>query len=165
MVDKNTSAPAAAVGSFADLASIKGNTVVKPKNLPDGYYSVIIKGPFKEHRAKSGNFAMRFPLEVVEPMPDVDSGALADPEIQKSLKREYTIDFWMSPDARWRFTEFATSMGVDTTLDLISMAEELVKQRSPFIVKGTNEADQNDPERVFFRLDNAAPMSKYRAAG
>lgn len=154
----------AALGSFSDLASIKGNTVEKPKNLPDGHYSVLIKGPFKEHKAKSGNFAMRFPLEIVEAMPDVDAAAFADPQVAKAKEREYTIDFWMSVDARWRFTEFCKQMGIDDSLDLISMAEELVKQRNPFLVRGKNEADQNDPERVFFRLDDPAPLSSFKAA-
>jgi hypothetical protein len=148
-------------GSFSDLASVKGNTVEKPKNLPDGFYICMITGPFKEHKAKSGNFAMRFPIKTVEAHePDETmQSALAGPGMDKALERDKTIDFWMSPDARWRFTSFCDSMGIDQEQDLISMAEELVASGKPFLLQGKNETDERDPTRVFFRLDNPAPLA------
>lgn len=151
-------------GNFGDLASVKGNTVEKPKNLPDGHYSVIITGPFKEHKAKTGNFAMRYPLKIVEALSDVDAEALQDEGCQKALQRDYSVDFWMSPDARWRFTEFCKAMGIDDQQDLLSMGEELVASNTPFMMQGKNEADSNDPTKVFFRLDNPAPIADLPSA-
>lgn len=147
-------------GSFSDLANVKGNTIEKPKPLPTGHYSVIITGPFKEHKAKSGNFAMRFPLKIVEPLSDVDVDALES--AGKAREREYTIDFWMSPDARWRFTEFCKSLGISDEQDLISMAEELVSKNEPFMLECRHEQNQDKPEEVYARLDNPAPLSAFQ---
>lgn len=148
-------------GSFSDLASIKGNTVAKPKSLPGNNtpYSVMITGPFKEHKAKSGNFAMRFPLKIIECLEGEAADEIANDELlQKAMQRDYYIDFWMSPDARWRFTEFAKAMGVDSEQDLLSMAEDLVKMGEPFLLIGTKQDNEKDPENPYFRLDNPAPL-------
>lgn len=149
------------IGSFAELGNVKANTVQKPKNLPDGHYSVLINGPFKEHKAKSGNLAMRFPLKIVQAMSDVDQEALQDEQVQKALQRDYFVDFWMSPDARWRFTDFGKAMGLSDELDILTMGEELVKLGEPFLMQGKNEQSDRDPEQFFFRLDNPAPLSTY----
>lgn len=149
-------------GSFSDLASVKGNTVEKPKPLPAGHYSALITGPFKEHKAKTGNFAMRFPLKLVEAMSDVDQEALLDDGAQKAMQRDYSIDFWMSPDARWRFTEFAKGMGISDDLNLIEMAEELAGMNEPFVVEVSISTDQNDPEKQFTRIDSPAPLSSFK---
>jgi len=142
-------------GSFADLASISGNQVEKPKPLPEGQWSVLIKGPWKEHKAKSGNGAMRFPLSIVQPLSDIDADTLAAAE--KATQRDYHIDFWMSPDARWRFTEFCAAMGIDQELNLLEMAEKLVESGTPFQV--TAKHSTTDAGDVFCNLDNPAPIA------
>lgn len=146
-------------GSFSDLASVKGNEVTKPKQLPTAKYSAMITGPFKENKAKSGNFSMRYPIKLVECLdPEVAATIAEDELLQKAMDKDYHIDFWMSPDARWRFTEFATAMGVDANLDLLSMGEQLVALGEPFMVQGTNSPNQNDPESTFTNFDGAAPL-------
>ena len=147
-------------GSFSDLASVKGNEVEKPKPGPQGHYSVMITGMWKEHKAKSGNIALRYPIKIVEPLSDVDEADL-EASGRKFMERDYTIDFWMSPDARWRFTEFAKAMGIDPNMNLLEMAEALATSGEPFVMQARHEAAQNDPENVFFRLDNPAPLSTY----
>lgn len=146
------------LGSFSELASVKGNQVEKPKPLPEGNYSVMITGPYKEHKAKSGNSAMRFPAKVIAPLDDVDQAALAAAG-PKALEREFAIDFWMSPDARWRFTEFAVAMGIDPELNLLEMGSELATLGTPFQMTCKQEPAQNDPSTVYARFDNPVPLS------
>ena len=148
------------LGSFSDLASIKGNTVERPKNLPDGFYITTISGPCKEHKsAKKGTLAMRFPVRLQGAQDEeVQAHIAADPKLQKALEREYFVDFWMTADSLWRFTSFCKAQGISDDLNIVEMAEALVASGNPFLLKGTNEADANDPEKVFFRIGDPVPM-------
>lgn len=150
------------IGSFSELSNIKGNTVERPKPLPIAYYSAMISGPFTEHKAsRSGNIAMRFPIKMVQCLNETAAEEIAgDESLQKAFQKDYKIDFWMSPDARYRFTEFATALGVDPEKDLISMAEDLVALGEPFLVQGKQET--NDRGDVFFNIDSPAPLSEYQ---
>ena len=125
------------LGSFSELADVKGNEVERPKPLPQGHYSCLITGMWKENKAKSGNLSMRFPVKIVEALSDVDADELAEAG-SKPLEREYTIDFWMSPDARWRFTEFCKAMDIDQSLNLLEMAEQLATCGEPFMKRTTS---------------------------
>jgi hypothetical protein len=128
--------------NFAELAQVRVGEVERPKPVPEGHYSAVITGPMKEHKAKSGNFAMRFPFKLSAPGDDVDTddlqamGGLPD--------KEYTIDFWMSPDARWRFTEFGKSMGASDDLNLIELAEHVATCGEPFTIEAKHRANEND---------------------
>ena len=153
------------LGSFADLASIKGNEVQKPKALPAVFYSAIITGPFSEHKNKAkDNFALRFPVKLVEALDDDAKVTIGNDELMsKAFQKNYTIDFWMSEAARYRFTEFAKAVGVSDELNLVEMAEEVVRicGSEPFLLQGTHSPNDKDPESPFFRLDNPAPMSAF----
>ena len=147
-------------GSFSDLASIKGNQVEKPKNLPDANYSAMITGPFKENKAKSGNFSLRFPAKLVECLDEsIAADIQADPRLQKAFGKDYHVDWWMSPDARYRFTSFCAAHGIDQELDLISMAEQLVASGAIFLVQGASQKNPDKPDdEGFFNLNNPAPL-------
>lgn len=143
--------------NFSDLANVKAKDVEKPKPLPLGHYLVQQSGPMKDHKAKSGNIAFRFPFKIIAALDDVDQEALAAaggiPE-----KREFTVDFWMSLDARWRFTELCAEMGFSDDLNLIELAEAFAGYDQPLIAEGKYrepmEGKENDPP--FFYIDNLA---------
>lgn len=141
---------------FSELANTKVGEVEKPKPLPTGHYVARFTGQMKEHKAKSGNVAMRFPLRLVGPTDDVDAGEL---ETAGGMPdKDFTIDFWMSPDARWRFTEFATSMGASDQLNLMECAEWLATEAGEFQIEVKHETS-DDGKTTFMRLDSPAPLA------
>lgn len=142
----------AELGSFAELANVRVGDVEPPKALPEGHYTAQFTGPMKEHKAKSGNLAMRFPIKLIAAGDDVDAEEL---EIAGGLPdKEYAIDFWMSPDARFRFTDFGKAMGASDDLNLIELAGWLIEEGQPFTVEVKREQNKDDPEKFFTRIDN-----------
>lgn len=144
--------------SFAELAQVQVGTIERPKPLPEGHYQAVITGPAKEHIAKSKNLALRFPFKVVAAGEDVDAEAL---EAAGGLPdKEYYIDFWMSPDARWRFTEFGKAIGaVNDSMNLMEAAEAVAGCGTPFLIQakqemGGDESTPADQRPVFTRFDN-----------
>ena len=141
--------------TFAELANVKVGEVERPKPTAVGHYSAQFTGPAKEHKARSGNVALRFPFKVTGALDDVDAddleacGGLPD--------KEFALDFWMSPDARYRFTEFAKAMGVSEELNIIEAAEALIGA-GPFQIEAKQETDSEDPNKVYTRWDNPAPL-------
>lgn len=141
--------------TFAELANVRVGDVERPKPIAVGHYSANFTGPAKEHKAKSGNVALRFPFKLTGALDDVDqddlqaAGGVPD--------KEFALDFWMSPDARYRFTEFAKAMGVSEELNIIEAAEALIGA-GPFQIEAKQETDEKDPEKVYTRFDNPAPL-------
>lgn len=138
--------------TFAELANTKVGDVTRPPALPEGHYQAVFTGKAKEHKAKSGNIALRFPFKLTSAEDDVDTDALS--EAGGIPDKEYHVDFWMSPDARWRFTEFAKGMGVNEDLNLIEAAEELAGSGTPFIISCTQGTSERNPDSIFNNFDN-----------
>jgi hypothetical protein len=147
---------------FSDLAQTRIEDVERPKPIPAGHYQALVTGPAKEHKAKTGNTALRFPFKLVAPGDDVDAeeldaaGGLPD--------KEYTMDFWMSPDARWRFTEFVKAIGGPAEGTLMEAAEWLAGSQQPFLIQAKQEqgGDDNTPDDqrpIFTRFDNPAAIA------
>jgi len=138
--------------NFAELAQVRVGEVEKPKPLPEGHYIAQFTQPMKQHKAKSGNVAMRFAFKLVGAGDDVDQEAL---DSAGGLPdKEFNLDFWMSPDARYRFTDFGKAMGASDDLNLIELAEYLITENKPFTIQAKQETDSNDPEKVYTRFDN-----------
>lgn len=144
------------LGNFADLANVRVGDVEPPKAIPPGHYQAIFTGLMKPHKAKSGNQAMRFPFKLVAPGDDVDTDAL---EAAGGLPdKEFSLDFWMSPDARYRFTDFGKAMGHSDSLNLLELAEALGTANEPFLIEVSSQADDKDPNKFYTRFDNPAPL-------
>jgi hypothetical protein len=147
------------MGMFDDLANVRGGDVKPPVTLPTGHYEAILEGPMTPHKAaKSGNVAMRFPCRITSATDDVDQESLNTVLEQNpdALSKKFNLDFWMSPDARYRFTDFATSCGIDVSnLTLPEIAERLVEDKVQFTVLAKHEPNTEDPEKPpFVRWDN-----------
>lgn len=146
--------------NFADLANTKVSDVTPPAKLPEGHYGAMITGQMKEHKARSGNVAMRFPVRLIEPLSDVNAkefeaaGGIPD--------KTFSLDFWMSVDARFIFTNFGLAMGHDEDLNLMELAEAIGTSGDPICVELTNDQDQNNPDRFYTSIRNAAPLDQYR---
>lgn len=162
MARDNNNAASAAPLNFADLAQVKANEVSRPTPLPQGHYLAQITGPMTQHKAqKSGNVAMRFPCIVLGPGQDVDAAeyeaALTDPKTgNKKDPPKFNLDFWMSPDARYRFTDFACKVqGGSDELNLIELAEYVVGEgNKPFLVSNKPAQSENDPDLWYNNFDN-----------
>lgn len=142
--------------SFAELANVKVGEVERPKPIPPGHYQAQFTGPAKEHKARSGNLALRFPFKLIGAGDDVDQDEL---EAAGGVPdKEFNLDFWMSPDARYRFTEFAKAQGVSEDLNIIEAAEQLVAA-GPFMIQAKQETNPENAEQVYTRFDNPAPVS------
>lgn len=144
-----------AVGNFSDLAQIKANEVKKPSAHPPGHYTAQFTGPMTQNKAKSGNVSMRFPFKVVAAGDDVDADQLA--AAGGLPDKTYHFDFWMSPDARYRFTDFACkAQGLSDDLNLLELAEQLVAEGKPFSIENKPRTDENDPAVSYNQWDNPA---------
>jgi hypothetical protein len=133
------------MSTFEELANVRAGDVKPPVNLPAGHYEVMVDGAMTPHKAaKSGNIAMRFPVSILEAGDDVDQEELARATENKSLAdRKFNMDFWMSPDARYRFTNFARSVlpEFDENLTLPQLAEQIVENKVRFTAELKYEAD------------------------
>lgn len=138
--------------NFADLAQVRVGEVEKPKPLPDGHYLAQFTGPMKQHKARSGNVAMRFPFKLVQAGDDIDQDELA--AAGGLPDKEFNLDFWMSPDARYRFTDFGKAMGASDDLNLIELASWLIENNQPFSIEQKKQQDESDPEKFYTRFDN-----------
>lgn len=147
------------MGMFDELANVKAGDVKPPVMLPTGHYEAMIDGPMTPHKAaKSGNVAMRFACRVTSPGDDIDQESLETALAQnpEALSKKFNLDFWMSPDARFRFTDFAKTCGIDDpNLTLTEIAERLVEDKVQFTIVHSHRTDDNDPEKVYPQWDNA----------
>lgn len=143
--------------SFAELAQVRAGDVERPKAVPQGHYICQFTGPMKEHVAKSKNTAMRFPFRPVAPGDDVDAEQLS--EIGGIPDKDYYFDFWMSPDARYRFTEFCEALGANMDLNLLELAEWLASERPQFTLEAKHRFNDEKPDQPpFVDWDNPAPV-------
>lgn len=139
---------------FNQLINTKASDVKAPTLLPTGHYEAMIAGPMSPHKARSGNVAMRFPIQITAPGDDVDAEVLND--AGGIPDKKYNLDYWMSPDAQFRFKDFCASCGMDVdNLTLSELAEQLVENSQTFTVEVKHEADSNDASKVYMRIDNA----------
>lgn len=143
--------------NFAELANVKVADVKPPAVYPIGHYKAIFSGLMKQHNAKSGNSAMRFPMKLIAPLDDVDvqelekEGGLGD--------KDYHFDFWMSPDARFRFTDFGKAMGHSEELSLLELAEAIATSGTPFSIEVKHEPNEDPTKPPFMRFDNPVPLT------
>lgn len=149
--------------NWDDLANTKAKDVTPPPLLPPGHYIAQFTGLWKQHTAaRSGNKAFQFPFKLVGPGEDVDAKALE--EMGGIPDKTYPLNFWMSPDARWRFTSFTGAMGISDDLNLIEQANALFENGDPFMIEAKQEPVQEngvpvDPPRFRTVFDNPTAAS------
>lgn len=145
--------------NFEQLANVKAGEVKAPPKIPSGHYACIVAGPMVQHKAKSGNLALRFPVQLVEALSDVDAEQLE--EAGGMPDKKYNLDFWMSPDARFIFTNFGLKMGHSKDLNIVELAEAIATSSDQFMVEVKTEQDQTNPDRHYTNVSNAAPLDSY----
>lgn len=148
--------------NWNDLANTSVASVERPPLRPQGHYVAVISGKGETGEStKKGTLYITFPVNVQEAMDDVDSDELAAAG-GPQFKGEVT--FWLSPKALWMFTEFAKGMGASDDLNVLEAAEWLADSGEPFVVSGTHEPNDRNPDRPYFRLQNPVPLSQFKGA-
>lgn len=124
---------------FEELKNTKVADVKAPPKLPTGHYTAQITGMWKEKKAKSGNTGLEYPFQLREAGEDVDLEALSALEGGLPTDKNYSITWWMSPEARFHFTDFIKSVGISEDLDLLAAAQELGESMPMFTVEVRHE--------------------------
>lgn len=145
--------------NWNELANTRVGEVERPPLKPAGHYTAVITGRGEASNSKKkGTLMLTFPIQVQEPMDDVDAEELAAAG-GANFKGEIT--FFLTPNSLYRFTEFGKGLGASDDLNIPELAEWLADSGEPFVVEARHEAAQDNPERVFMRLDNPTPLSQY----
>lgn len=147
--------------NWNDLAQTKLNDVERPPLRPQGHYVAVISGKGETGEStKKGTLYITFPVNVQEAMDDVDPEELA---AAGGAQFKGEVTFWLSPKALWMFTEFAKGMGCSDDLNVLESAEWLADSGEAFVVQGTHEPNDRNPDRPYFRLQNPVPLSQFNA--
>lgn len=146
--------------NWNDLANTKIGEVEPPKGIPEGHYSALITGIGKvENKGQKKTLCITFPIRLNEPMSDVDSEAFAASDGFRD--NGYELQFWLTPNSLYRFTEFGKAMGASEDQSIPEMAEYLATCGEEFVVTVKNEASQKDANRTFMRIDDPIPLSAF----
>lgn len=138
---------------FNSLIQTSADDVKPPVTMPAGHYEAMIAGAMTPHEARSGNVAMRFPFRLTSATDDVDAEQLES--VGGIPDKVFNIDFWMSPDAQYRFVDFAKSCGVETEGRALSeIAEQLVENQTQFTIEAKHEPNEDPEKPPFVRWDS-----------
>lgn len=100
-----------ATPDFTSLLNAPVDSAERPKPLPTGTYTFVIKGHgFDKSKNKQTPF-VRFMCSPVAPGEDVDTAALPDNWQTKEMR----LDFYLTQDAMFRLREFLENLGMNTS--------------------------------------------------
>lgn len=135
--------------------------VERPPVRPIGHYQAIINGRGKQDASpKKGTLFIEFPCQVIEALEDVDEEEL---QAAGGVNFSGRITFWLTNNSLYRFTDFGRGMGASDELNVLELAEWLATCGEPFVVQGSHELNDKNPEAPpRFKLDNPIPLSKWQ---
>lgn len=143
--------------SWESLGNTALGEVERPPLKPPGHYVALIAGRAEQGASsKKGTLYLQFPITVQSALDDVDVEEL---EGAGGPQFKSNITFYITPNALWRFTEFAKSMGASDEMNVLQAAEFLAGCGEPFVIKARHEPSEQNPEQVFLRLDDPIPLS------
>lgn len=149
--------------NWNDLADTKLGDVERPPLKPAGHYVALITGRAEQgSSSKKGTLFLKFPINVTEPTSDVDAEELAN---AGGCPFKSNVTFYITPDAMWRFTEFAKAMGASDDSNILESAEWLAGCGEPFVVSARHEPNEQNPDQPFLRIDNPIAMSDWQSRG
>ena len=145
--------------NWNDLATTRVGDVEPPKMIPPGHYQAVITGPAKvENKGQKKTLCATFPIRLSEPLTDVDAEAFA--ESDGFSPKGYELQFWLTPNSLFRFTEFGKALGCSDEASVPEMAEYLATAGEAFAVTvkhGTSQAG-----RSFLQIDDPIALSQYQ---
>jgi hypothetical protein len=102
---------------FRELLKKKADDAKRPPAWPAGHYYGKLGKFVLGDQNKNNTPYVRFSVQATGPGDDIDPTELQD-EDGKPIditKRNFTRDFFLTPEADYRLTEFIKSLGIDTT--------------------------------------------------
>jgi len=98
---------------FSKLLSKSADDITKPKPVPVGTYSGVIKKyEYLESKNENKTPYVRFTVGLQAPGDDVDASELENVDL---TKKSFRKDFYLTEDAQYRVKEFAESCGIATS--------------------------------------------------
>jgi hypothetical protein len=147
--------------NWNDLANTRVGEVEPPKLLPAGHYAAIITGPGKvENKGQKQTLCVTYPIQLTEPLADVDAEAFASSDGFK--QGGYELNFWITPNSLFRFTEFGKALGASDDLSVPEMSEHISSSGEAFAIRVKHEPAKDNPSRVFIRLEVPIALSVFQ---
>lgn len=147
--------------NWNDLAQTRVGDVERPPLKPAGHYTAVISGRGEATNSpKKGTLMLTFPVQVQEAMQDVDADEL---QAAGGPNFKGQVTFFLTPNSLYRFTEFGKGLGASDDLNIMELAEWIASSGEAFVVEARHESSDQNPDRVFLRLDNPTPLSQYQA--
>ena len=146
--------------NWNELANTKVGEVEPPKMIPAGHYVGVIAGAAKvENKGQKKTLCATFPIRLNEPLDDVDPEEFAASD--GFHKNGYELNFWLTPNSLYRFTEFGKGMGASDDYSVPEMAEFLATCGEPLVVSVTHGTSAKNPTRTFMQIDDPIPLSVF----
>lgn len=130
---------------FNAILATPADTVERPKPRPAGTYIAVIVGHEFDKSAQRGTPYCRFRYRLISPGDDIDPADLPDNWNQRELRD----DFYLTPDALFRLTEFLqNAVGLEISgRTLAELIPETTNQQ--VTVTLGHRPSQQDPSRIF----------------
>lgn len=133
--------------NFASLLDEAPTEIVRPKPLPVGTYVCSITGYEQGKSKKQGTPYVRFNLQPISALEDVDP---LDLEASGGTEgKTLRLDFWITTDAIFRLDEFHTHAGIDITEPASRTMRNEAAINSTVLAVVSHRIDDNDPSRVY----------------
>lgn len=144
--------------NFASILDEAPTEVIRPKTTPAGTYLCIVGNWTRGTSSKKKTPFIQFELRPVQALDDVDPAELGDIDL---TDRKFSITFYTTPDAIFMMDQFHTNCGLDLAklgkVSRLDRCDQVANSEVLAVVE--HEISEQDPERVFARVNRTAKVS------
>lgn len=151
--------------NFSSVLDHQPAGVDRPKPLPVGTYSCVVKGlPRFDKSSKKGTDFVEFTLQPIETLDDVDeddlTAALTKPSGQKISLADKTIraTFYLTEDAAWRLDKFLTDLGFELGGDR-SRRDIINETPNCSVLVSLRHRPSEDDQVIYAEVSKTAPAA------
>lgn len=147
------------------LLSKPVSSVKAPVKMPVGSYLGIASKFEFDKRGEKNSPLVRFTVNPTEALPDVDQEALresitdGDGVAQPLTSKEQRLEFWLTPDAVFRLTNFGKDHVQVENADSMTIGElinEIVGK--PFMFTLVQAANKKEPDNPYINIGSTGPV-------
>lgn len=148
------------------LLSKPVSSVKAPVKMPVGsYLGVASKFAFDKAKNEQQTPLVRFVVNPTEALPDVDQDALresltdGDGNVQPLTSKEQRLEFWLTPDAMFRLTDFGKDHVQVENADSMTIGElinEIVGK--PFMFTLVQAPNKKEPANPYINIGSTGPV-------
>lgn len=146
--------------NFSELLSKAPSEVERPKPLPIGTYTTIIRGaPRYDVSTKKQTKFVEFNHKFVSAGEDVDQGSLKEVLNGKALNDiEMKNTFYLTENSLWRLKDFLTHLGYDTDSADHSLQELVEDTAGKSVAVYIKHEPSQDGTSIYARIDRTLPV-------